>query len=321
MRIGAGAQQRGRGKAGVAVARFARRRSPSALARFLLGPSVRRARRELQWRTPGVDFRVRAGSSERCPHTVAQHTTPLIRTLAGLDLRLQQNKVVNLRLAVARLDGLVIEPGQRLSFWRQVRKPTYRRGFLDGMVLDHGRVVAGAGGGLCQLTNLLYWMTLHTPLAVTERWRHSYDVFPDADRTQPFGSGATCAWPALDLQIENLTLFPWRLGLCVTSTHLEGRWTCAEPFPGRYEVYEGEHRFTQRGPGVYLRHNVLCRREFDALENLVTDALVAENHALLMYQPFLPAPDPGPSAGADGGPVSSHHDPHRRNEADHAEVQ
>ncbi len=221
MRAGAGAQRKGRDGGGVARLRYSDGRSPTAIARFFLGPAFRRV----------------------------------------------------------------------------------RRGFLDGMVLDHGRIAAGVGGGLCRLTNLLYWMTLHTPLAVTERWRHSYDVSPDADRTQPFGSGATCAWPALDLQIENRTLFPWRLGLCVTPTHLQGRWTCAEPFPGRYEVYEGEHRFTQRGPRAYLRHNVLCRREFDTWGNLVTDAMVAENHALLMYQPFLPAASDQAASGAPGPPA------------------
>ncbi|MHB8868135.1 MAG: VanW family protein [Thermoleophilia bacterium] len=261
----------------------------SEVARSLLGPSVRRARRELQWRASGLDFRVRHGPLEGYPHVVTSHATPLIRPLAGLDLELQRNKVVNLRLAARRLEGLVLAPGRRLSFWREVGKPTHRRGFLKGMVLDHGRITAGVGGGLCQLTNLLYWLTLHTPLTVAERWRHSYDVFPDADRTQPFGSGATCAWPALDLQIENRTLFPWRLGVLVTSTHLEGEWRCVEPFPGRYEVYEREHAFTHGGPGVYLRHNVLWRREFDSFGNLVTDTPLAENHALLMYQPFLPA--------------------------------
>ena len=63
---------------------------------------------------------------------------------------------------------------------------------MEGMILRNGRVASGVGGGLCQMTNLLYWMTLHTPLTVTERWRHGYDVFPDSNRTQPFGSGATC---------------------------------------------------------------------------------------------------------------------------------
>ena len=45
------------------------------------------------------------------------------------------------------------------------------------MVLHYGSFQTGIGGGLCQLSNLIYWMTLHTPLTVTERYRHSFDVF------------------------------------------------------------------------------------------------------------------------------------------------
>ena len=70
------------------------------------------------------------------------------------------------------------------------------------MVLHYGSFQTGIGGGLCQLSNLIYWMTLHTPLTVTERYRHSFDVFPDSRRTQPFGSGATCSYNYLDLQIK-----------------------------------------------------------------------------------------------------------------------
>ena len=191
---------------------------------------MRRARREAQWRSRGLDFRVAVAAPEAFPHIVADHATPLFRPLAGLDPRLQANKVTNLRIAAARLDGLAVDPGRRLSFWREVGPPSRRRGFLDGMVLDHGRMGAGVGGGLCQLTNMLHWMTLHTPLTVVERWRHSYDVFPDADRRLPFGSGATCAWPSLDLQVENNTPFPYRLTVRVTDTHLEGRWATVEPF-------------------------------------------------------------------------------------------
>ncbi len=72
------------------------------------------------------------------------------------------------------------------------------------------------------MTNLLYWMTVHSPLTVVERWRHTYDVFPDNGRTQPFGSGATCSWPVLDLQIENRTAATFRLSLTVEQTHLVG---------------------------------------------------------------------------------------------------
>jgi len=259
------------------------------MARSLAGPSVRRARRELQWRTCGADLDLDIASVDGYGHPVADHATPLFRQLAGVDPALQRNKVVNLRLAAARLDGRVVQPGQRFSFWRLVGPPSARRGYLDGLVLDDGHLTAGVGGGLCQLTNLIYWMSVHTPLTVVERWRHSYDVFPDAGRTQPFGSGATCAWPSLDLQLENRTLTAFRLGTRVTDTRLVGAWTASSRVLTGYHVYEAGHVMTNDAPGVFSRHNVLRRRVLDARGRAVDDELVAVNHARLMYQPFLPA--------------------------------
>jgi vancomycin resistance protein VanW len=244
----------------------------------------------MQWRGRGIAFGVHRDEAD-CQHLAASHSTPLRRPLSGLDDQLQSNKVANLGIAATRLDGIVLGPGERLSFWREVGKPSRRRGFLDGMVLDHGRIAAGVGGGLCQMTNLLYWMTLHTPLRVVERWRHSYDVFPDASRTQPFGSGATCAWPALDLQIQNDTIVPYRLHVGLTDTHLVGAWTAPEPLLRQYRIEERGHHITHEGPGVHVRHNELWRIETDA-EGVSRDALVAANHARMMYEPFLP---PGPA--------------------------
>jgi vancomycin resistance protein VanW len=256
-------------------------------ARPILGPAARRLRREAQWHDPRIDFAGVRAAPKAFPCEVASHATPLVRRLAGLDPELQRNKAVNLTIAAALLDGVALAPGQRLSFWRLVGRPTRERGFVDGLVLDHGTLSRGVGGGLCQLTNLLYWMTLHTPLTIVERWRHSYDVFPDAGRTQPFGSGATCAWPALDLQIENRTRVPYRLSVALTSTDLAGGWSCAEPFRGSFEVYERVHLITHEGAGRYVRHNQLWRREYTGAGRLVADLPVAENHALLMYAPFL----------------------------------
>ncbi len=197
--------------------------------RAIAGAVVRRLLREAQWRAFGVRYARRRETDGSFRSEIAAHASPLYRDLVGMPDELQRNKVVNLRLAAARLDGVVVLPGERLSFWRLVGKPSRRRGFVDGAVLSHGRVVPGVGGGLCQITNLLYWLTLHTPLTVVERWRHSYDVFPDADRTQPFGSGATCAFPALDLQIENRTLVPFVLRIVVAHGRLHGSWWSTGP--------------------------------------------------------------------------------------------
>lgn len=265
-----------------------------SMARPLLGTPFRRVRRYVQWSDPRLDFAVGRRESP-FTHEIARHATPLVRPLAGLDPELQRNKAVNLRIAAGLLDGVVIQPGQRLSFWHEVGRPTYARGFLDGLVLDHGRLSQGVGGGLCQMTNLLYWMTLHTPLQVVERWRHSYDVFPDAARSQPFGSGATCAWPALDLQIHNPTPAPFRLSLAVDDGHLRGAWTSTLPCGFTYEVYEQAHIITHEGHGRYVRHNRLWRREIAADGRVVRDLPVTENHALLMYEPFLGPGDPASS--------------------------
>jgi len=265
------------------------RRLAGPAGRRRLRPVVHRLRREQDWYRHRRELRLDVAGPQCFSFEVIEHRTPLIRDLAGLDPQLQTNKVTNLRLAVAALDGRVLAPGQRLSFWRFVGRPTAGRGFLDGLVLDHGQLVAGVGGGLCQLTNLIYWMTLHTPLTVVERWRHTYDVFPDADRTQPFGSGATCSWPSLDLQVENRTDTTFRLSLAVGPTHLSGAWTADRAVPQRYRVYEAAHVITSEGSGVFVRHNLLRREVRDVDGTWLGDDLVTENHALMRYQPFLAA--------------------------------
>ena len=256
-------------------------RGPVAVVRAAVGPPARDARRRVQWSRAA--YRVEPAPPEACPHEVARHATPLIRRLAGVDLELQHGKVANLRLAAAALDGLALPPGRTLSFWRQVGRPTAARGFRDGLVLRSGGLAAGVGGGLCEVTNLLYWLTLHTPLVVVERHRHSYDVFPDDARTQPFGSGATCAWPSADLQVTNPTAATYRLALAVTGDELVGSWWADRPADRRFEVYETGHAFVDEAPGVRVRCNVLRRRAVDPEGRVVLDEVVAENRARVMY--------------------------------------
>ena len=219
---------------------------------------------------------------------VFQHQTPLFRRLKALDMYLQVNKVTNLQLAATRINGVLLRPGETFSFWYLVGNPTARKGYLEGLVLENGRLQKGVGGGLCQLGNLLYWMALHTPLTVTERWRHSYDVFPDEGRTLPFGSGATLAYNYIDLQMRNDTAHDFQICVWLTETDLHGSIRSNVPATNRYEVFENEH-FIQHEPwGGYSRHNRIRRRVFDQISGqLLREEPVAENHALMMYQPFL----------------------------------
>ena len=221
------------------------------------------------------------------PHPIFKHQTPLLRKLDNVDMKLQHNKIKNLQLAVKCLNGVVVYPGETFSYWRLIGKTTRRKGYLDGMNLFYGKVVPGIGGGLCQLSNLIYWMTLHTPLTVTERYRHSYDVFPDSNRTQPFGSGATCAYNYLDLQIYNGTEQPYQLQAFLTNTDLVGEWRATNSSELTYEIYEKEHWITHESWGGYVRHNTIGRRIYNGKMTLSEDEYITENHAIMMYQPFL----------------------------------
>ncbi|KGP75889.1 vancomycin resistance protein [Desulfosporosinus sp. Tol-M] len=255
--------------------------------RMFLGRHYFTWRRYLQWIFVRSTRYAGNLQTSQLPYNVAEHRTPLYRRLRNVDMWLQKNKVTNLKLATAKINGLVLEPGETFSFWRLVGKPTKAKGFSEGIILTNGSFVPGVGGGLCQLSNLIYWMALHTPLKVTERWRHTHDVFPDANRTQPFGSGATVVHNYIDLQIKNETPYRYQLLVSVGDSDLEGEWRCEQPSPQKYEVYESEHLITQEWWGGYMRHNIIRRKVFDPGNNQIGDDFITENHAIMMYEPML----------------------------------
>ncbi|MFZ7102720.1 MAG: VanW family protein [Peptococcaceae bacterium] len=257
-----------------------------SVLRLFLGRKYYTLKRYKEWCFSGNSF-ARSKQINLLPWVAFQHQTPLIRQLKDVDMWLQYNKINNLSIAAGSINGIVINPGETFSYWRLIGKPTGRKGYKEGMVLFYGGFRPGVGGGLCQLSNLLYWMTLHTPLTVTERWRHSFDVFPDVNRTQPFGSGATCFYNYLDLQIYNATDKPYQLYVYLTGEHLVGEWRTVNQPPQIYEVYEKSHWITQEDWGGYVRHNVLHRRIANLNHKLIADEYITENHAIMMYQPFL----------------------------------
>lgn len=254
--------------------------------RIYLGTVFYTGKRYLQWWF-GKQRYSKTRDTTPWPFVGARHRTPLFRKLQSVDMWLQHNKVINLQLAISKLDGIILYPGEVFSFWKRIGRPSRRKGYVEGMTLFYGSFRPGVGGGLCQLTNLIYWMTLHTPLEVIERHRHSYDVFPDSERTQPFGSGATCSYNYLDLRIYNPTEEHYQLKLYMTDEALIGEWRTTSAQRKKFEVYEKEHKITQEYWGGYVRHNTIFRRVWNEHHELLDDHFVTENHALMMYQPFL----------------------------------
>jgi vancomycin resistance protein VanW len=260
------------------------KRSP---LRIYFGKKYYRFKRYLDWYLGEKKFATTQKENSPLRYVISEHKTPLLRKLKDVDMWMQHNKVTNLKIASSRLNGIIVKPGETFSYWRLIGNTTKRKGYVDGMTLFYGKVTTGVGGGLCQLSNLIYWMTLHSPLTVTERYRHSYDVFPDSKRSQPFGSGATCAYNYLDLQIKNETNHAYQLIIYLTDTHLVGEWRADIPQTRTYEVYEKEHWITHEFWGGYVRHNKIYRKVYSIEKELIDDEFITENHAIMMYEPML----------------------------------
>lgn len=195
-------------------------------------------------------------SAAPLPFRHMKHTSKLIRRLGDSDIALQHSKVVNLRIAVDALNGAIIKPGEYFSFCKLVGPPTRKRGFVEGMELSQGKAQRGIGGGICQISNLIHWMALHSPLQVIERSNHSFDPFPDDGRVLPFGSGAAIFYNFIDLVLYNPTQTPFQILLHVGKRQLEGELRCSEERQVKYHVYEKEHRFCKKDGRVYRENQI-----------------------------------------------------------------
>ena len=247
-------------------------------------------RRYLKWYFGNTKF-AKKQTKDSLPIEVFHHQSILLRKLKDVAMYLQENKVENLKIASKKLIHLIIAPGETFSFWYLVGQTTRRKGYKTGMMLHNGKVVKGIGGGLCQLGNLIFWMALHSPLTVVERWRHSYDVFPDSNRTLPFGSGATLSYNYIDLQLKNETKQSFQLNIWLTEEHLCGAFFAEKEVPQYYVIEERNHLIQGESWGGYTRHNQIVRQTFNKKDQaLLSEEMVIENHAVMMYTPFLESP-------------------------------
>ncbi len=254
----------------------------------MLGREFYIFKRKLKWYFSGISY-AKVKKDFDCPYTLIEHKSKLLRKLKDVDMHLQYNKITNLRLAIAPIDGVVISPGETFSIWRMVGRPSARKGYKVGMMIHNGKVAEGVGGGLCQLGNLIYWMVLHSPLTITERWRHSFDVFPDVNRTIPFACGATLAYNYIDLQFKNNTDKTFKINLWLDDEFLHGSLQCDHVCDLKYEVYEKDHRIVLQSWGGYTRHNQIWRKIMNVETGEETHELVTANDAIMMYNPMLEA--------------------------------
>lgn len=252
---------------------------------YFLSSNLRRLHRKLIWLTDSQDY-ASYQSEERLEYRVFKHQSVLLRKLGDTDMQLQHNKVENLKCALPFINGLIIKPGETFSFCKLVGRPTEKRGFRYGMELSFGKARPGVGGGLCQITNLIHWLILHSPLTVRERHHHSFDPFPDSGRVLPFGSGAAVFYNYLDYQFTNTTPYTFQLRLWLSEKCLEGELRSDQSLPTKYTIFQKNHIFLEFRNNYY-RSNEIWRKEIEKGHNgkEIDLRLLTKNIARMGYTP------------------------------------
>lgn len=116
------------------------------------------------------------------------------------------NRAANVILAAKKINGVVLNPGERFSYNKIVGPRTVAAGFKIAHVYEGDRVVDGVGGGICQVSSTLYNTVLLADLKIVSRTNHSMPV-----AYVPMGRDATVSYGAIDFVFENNKKYPVKI--------------------------------------------------------------------------------------------------------------
>lgn len=135
---------------------------------------------------------------------IATSRSPLWTESEPEERFLVAGKIHNLRLAVKRLDGVVVPASEIFSFWKQLGRAGRIGGYVVGRELREGCIIPNVGGGLCQISNALYDSAMQAGFEIVERHAHS-QVIPGSLAEK--GRDATVFWNYVDLRFRSESAF------------------------------------------------------------------------------------------------------------------
>ncbi|MCL6561291.1 MAG: VanW family protein [Firmicutes bacterium] len=138
-----------------------------------------------------------------------EHTTSEILSM-GIDSRLggftttfdptKTNRVYNITVAAGALNGLLVRPGEVISFNKIVGPRSSEAGYKTAPTIINNEFVDALGGGVCQVSTTLYNAVLLAGLEIVERHNHSLPV-----AYVPAGRDATVVYGGADFRFKNNT--------------------------------------------------------------------------------------------------------------------
>lgn len=113
------------------------------------------------------------------------------------------SRTTNLKIAVNKINGVTVMPGETFSYNKTLGKRTAEAGYQDAAGYAGGKVVQMIGGGICQVSSTLYDAVVYANLDIVERHNHAFT-------TSYVGAGkdATVVYGSLDFKFKNTRNYP-----------------------------------------------------------------------------------------------------------------
>jgi vancomycin resistance protein YoaR len=112
-----------------------------------------------------------------------------------------KNRIINIGVGAAAMNGLLIAPGTEFSTNKALGTVDAAAGYLPELSIIGNKTIPEYGGGLCQIGTTLFRAALASGLPITERQAHSYRVA----YYEPAGTDATIYQPEPDFKFINDT--------------------------------------------------------------------------------------------------------------------
>lgn len=164
---------------------------------------------------------------------------------------LSANKVVNIGISVAEIEKIMIKPGEVFSFWEIVGDPTIEKGYKVGRNIIGDRLQEDIGGGLCQVSGMIYHLALVSGMEIIERHNHTIDLYEEDKRYTPLGADATVVYGYKDLRFKNPLETPVFLTFQVSEEEFQGFLHTTETAPTYSIKFERKEFDTYRTIETY----------------------------------------------------------------------
>jgi len=114
------------------------------------------------------------------------------------------------------IDGWLLPPGRAFGMRRAIGEPTTARGFRSGPSIVDGVLEEDTGGGICQVSTVLFNAALFGGLEILDKHNHSTDIWGEK-RLIELGRDAAFAYAIKDLKFRNASTEPVVVQLEVAS--------------------------------------------------------------------------------------------------------